>query len=300
MKQEHASSKRRQRKIQILALASSITILLVLSVIARVPGTLEYRKIAAKEPQEATTGPPNGLGRQVDGAEEKVKISVEDPRPLAKAITMLEARFGWVITYEDPRYVNASEMTDVTEKVRRDLNKFRPGEAPRVLIPKGGAFVFDYDTSGDSTGPPDPVPVVQRLLAAYAASGHAGRFRMEKGDKIIHVVPTAIKDISGKLAPQESVLDVVITLPAKEKTGLQTLEALCAAVSKSVHLRVVVGMIPTGLFLQHKDHQEIKTMKARDALVRLLDRTANGTKLSWQLLYDPGLKMYALNIHPVP
>ncbi|HKN82234.1 MAG TPA: hypothetical protein VJW17_02305 [Pyrinomonadaceae bacterium] len=33
-------------------------------------------------------------------------------------------------------------------------------------------------------------------------------------------------------------------------------------------------------------------------LTSLLKRT--GTRLSWQLLYDPGLKVYALNIHGVP
>lgn len=73
-----------------------------------------------------------------------VKISVEDPRPVAKAITLLESRFGWVITYEDPRYINPADLSDVTEKVRRDLHKFKPGKAPKVLIPKGGTLDFEY------------------------------------------------------------------------------------------------------------------------------------------------------------
>jgi hypothetical protein len=36
----------------------------------------------------------------------KVKLSVEDPRPVAKAIEMLVGKYGWVITYEDPLYVH--------------------------------------------------------------------------------------------------------------------------------------------------------------------------------------------------
>ena len=39
----------------------------------------------------------------------KVNLSVEDGRPVAKAIRILEARYGWVITYEDPRFVYAAD-----------------------------------------------------------------------------------------------------------------------------------------------------------------------------------------------
>src|SRR6266481_1560768 len=63
-----------------------------------------------------------GRGMQ---ANRKVKLSVQDPRPLAKAIETLESRNGWIITYEDPRYVNESEIADVTASVRRDLNNFK-------------------------------------------------------------------------------------------------------------------------------------------------------------------------------
>jgi hypothetical protein len=229
----------------------------------------------------------------------KVSLSVQDPRPVAKAIVMLEVRYGWIITYEDPRYVYADDIADVTEKVRNDLHKYREGEAPRVLIPKGGELSFGYDVKNQPNSVLDPLVVVQQLLAAQAASPNAGKFRMERDNKIIHVIPSAIRDRSGRLAPQQSALDTVVTLAAKERTGLRTLEALCAAVSKATQTRVVVGTIPLGLFLQHKDHQGISSRKARDVLVQLLESIGKGTKLSWQLFYDPGMKIYALNIHAI-
>src|SRR5262245_24782124 len=37
-----------------------------------------------------------------------LKISVEDPRPVSKAIETLEDKYGWIITYEDPRYVHTT------------------------------------------------------------------------------------------------------------------------------------------------------------------------------------------------
>ena len=40
-------------------------------------------------------------GRSLQGVSE-VKLSVEDPRPVAQAIEILKEKYGWVITYEDP------------------------------------------------------------------------------------------------------------------------------------------------------------------------------------------------------
>jgi hypothetical protein len=279
---------------------TSVQIIGVLLVLASgVVGAEPYQSITDSKSQLTGKGRVNSFGRQDINAEEKVSISVDDGRPIAKAISELETRFGWVITYEDPRYANPADIADVTEKVRRDLHKYKPGKAPKVLVPKGGSLVFEYDYIADSTGRPDPNLILEALLAAHTGSGNAGGFRLERGDQIFHVVPAEIKDISGSVVPQKSLLDVAISIPAKERNGLQMLEALCAEVSRYVQLPVVVGTVPHGLFLQHKENEGVESAIARDFLVQLLERTGNGTRLSWQLFYDPGLRMYALNIHPV-
>jgi len=51
--------------------------------------------------------------------------------------------------------------------------------------------------------------------------------------------------------------------------------------------------------MSYKDDRGISSQNARDALIEILTRTAKGKKLSWQLLYDPGQQLYAINIHPV-
>ncbi len=240
-----------------------------------------------------------GLGRAVQGVN-KMSLSAQGPRPIATAVEILEARCGCVITYEDPRYVHISEIADVTGQVRRDLNKFRPGEAPKVFVPKGGAVSIEYEDLPTTKQPDGMAAIIGQLLEAHSAKGNAGRFRVELSGQINHVIPTAIKNEAGDLAPQESVLDTMITLPAGERSGMQTLETICAAISQANQTQVVVGTVPLNLFIQHRDRRGAASQRARDILVNLLEATKTGANLSWQLLYDPGQKMYALNIHQVP
>lgn len=238
-----------------------------------------------------------GRGAQVDS---RMRLSVQDSRPLAKAIEVLQTRSGLAITYEDPLYVNDGEVADVTPKVRKDLNRFRPGEAPKVLIPKGGAVSIDYKVSPGTDRPADPMAAVQQLVKEHSASGNAGVFRVEQSGQMIHVIPAAFRNREGVITPQQSVLDAVITLPAEERSGVQTLQAICEAISQATGTRVVVGVIPLNLFIHHRDRQGGVSRKARDMLVNLLENIKKGTNLSWRLLYDPGMGTYALNIHIVP
>jgi hypothetical protein len=235
-------------------------------------------------------------GRDSQGASQ-IKLSVEDPRPVAEAILKLEAKHGWIITYEDPRYVHESEIADVTLKVRRDLDKYKPGEAPRVFVPRGGVLEFTYDVVPNTNLPTDPARVVQKLLDAQAARGNGGRFRLETVGQIMHVIPTMIKNREGALVPQESVLDTIISLPAEDRTVYRKMESICAAIHRATGIPVVLGTIPDNWFSRERDQQGAKNQKARDVLVSTFESMDSGTNLSWQLFYGPGTKRYSLNIH---
>jgi hypothetical protein len=235
-------------------------------------------------------------GRGPQGVRE-MKLSVEDPRPVRQAILKLEEKYGWVITYEDPRYIHDSEVADITLKVRRDLDMYKPGEAPKVFGPRWGTLEFTYDVMSDTNLPADPAMVVQKLLDAQAARDNGGRFRLETSGRIMHVIPTAIKNSAGNLVHQESVLDTIISLPAGERTVLQKLYSICAAISRGANRSVLPGTIPSGLFQHYQDHQGASRQRARDVLVKTFETMDNDMKLSWRLLYDPTDKGYFLNIH---
>lgn len=224
------------------------------------------------------------------GIQEKTKLSIKSGRPVAEAIRALERNYGCAITYEDPLYVHPSEIEDVTESVRRDLDKFPPGQAPRVLVPKSRSLDFEYDLLLTKR---NPTRVVQNLVAANKSQGNPGRFRVEKGGQVIHVIPTAFKNNKGRLTSRDSVLDAVINPPSLNRP-LHMLRAICAQISQKTQTRVTLGAVPLNRLISYQESRETEPQKARDILVRLL-----GPNLSWQLFYGPEIKGYVLNIHPV-
>ncbi len=235
------------------------------------------------------------------GSQEKsqIKLSVESGRPVAEAILKLEAKYGWVITYEDPRYVHDSDIADVTLSVRKDLDKYKPGEAPKVLVPRGGVLEFTYDVVPDTNLPAYPARVVQQLLDAQAARSNGGRFRLETSGQFMHVIPTMIKNSEGSLAPQEPVFDTIISLPAVERSVYDKLKSICAAVTQSTGIPIDLGTIPDNWLRRERDQQGATRQRARDVLVSTFETMDYGTKLSWRLLYGPREKRYALNIRYV-
>jgi hypothetical protein len=122
---------------------------------------------------------------------------------------------------------------------------------------------------------------------------------VEQSDGAFHIIHVAIRGVSGKEILNRAPLNIAITLPIKVRTASQELEELCATVSKLTHTRVIVGTIPTGMFSKSLGKRGAVQITARHALADLLDKAGNGVKLSWRLLYDPGMKIYALNIHTV-
>ena len=114
---------------------------------------------------------------------ETATISVTDPRPLARAIETLEAHYGWVITYEDPRFVFPGDIEDVTLSVRRDGRT-----APKVLIPRGGEFNFQYPTARGAA--PNESRLLQQLLNEYHLTGHPGVFRLAQTDGVFTLFRT--------------------------------------------------------------------------------------------------------------
>ncbi len=243
------------------------------------------------------TAPAFGADQPANANADQVRVALaaDDPRPLASAIVELEFRHGVSISYEDAPIVFAGEMKDVTLEVRRDLADFAPGQAPRVIVPSGGAFTIFYDVAADSGKPASMRDVIQSAIDAHAAARLAGRYRVVESALGYVVVPVAHTDENERLAAIAPVLDARISVPASSRNAIDALDQICRAVSVASGSPVVIGTAPATLLGRHTTTITADHEPARDVLARLFKEFNVG--ISWQLFHDPAGDFYALNLH---
>jgi hypothetical protein len=257
-------------------------------------------------------------------------VEVTDPRPVGKAIEVLEAVYGRAITYDDPITVNPNLLEDVTEKIQ-----LTPDPSHRTIAQKEMTLSFSYRqpiAEAPSSHNPDQVQqdvdsaiaeALSNVIEGYAASGGSVKFDVTEADGIFHVVPANFVNLDGKLEKITPILDTKITILSKERTRLELSLEVCRALTKATGIRVAEGVFPgNGLRAELQTTVSGTDVTARSILNRLLAElaapisrdavvgTADGQKVtqnevvlervpfSWKLFYAPGWG-YALNIQRV-
>jgi len=216
-------------------------------------------------------------------------LSVHDPRPVAAMILELETRYSWQITYEDPPYASAADIEDVTARYARS-----PGGA-RILVPKAGSL----SVSGLAGAPRESATIAQ-MLTSYNELAGAEAFRLVKEGELYHVVPNKAHDESGALRAAPSILEAKIAVRPGQRTMYDLLDEMCNKVSRASGMKVLLGTVPQSLL--RNTSTTVGTAGRKETARAVLDQmiAQSGARLSWQLLYDPGDKFYALNLHVVP
>jgi hypothetical protein len=140
--------------------------------------------------------------------------------------------------------------------------------------------------------------LIKSFLTQYEGSGLPGKFAINRTEGILHVTPVSILGLDGQPVTQRSVLDAIVTLPAqKERTTYAALQAVLGLVGNATGQQVWLGTVPINLMAQTKMEEAVEKATARQIIVKALESTGKG--LSWRLFYDPGLKVYVFNAHPV-
>lgn len=224
---------------------------------------------------------------------EIASIEVEKPRPVAAAVRELAARHGLVITYEDPRWTHASDIEDVTDKVRPPA---APGAVassePRLLVPRTDSLGFTYDASDLKDGRRGVRAILERLVEA---AGSPFEIRDEGG--MFHVVPLEALDAAGRPVPHVSPLDLPIDLPYERRTILETLKAILTAVCGVSDTPVSMGLVWIEPFERLTVETGSQGQTARELLTDTM--TVERLKTSWLLFYDPRLEQYFFSVYPV-
>jgi hypothetical protein len=257
-------------------------------------------------------------------------VDVTDPRPVGKAVQVLESIYGRPITYEDPITVNPNLLADITEEVQ-----LTPGPSHRVIGQKRMTLSFSYrppdlesphsDNPGQAKQDLDSAmaEALSNLIESYSASGGSVKFYVTKAEGIFHVIPANFVNVEGKLEPVTPILDTKITILPKERTRLELFLDICQALTNATGIRVAEGVFPgNGLRAELQTTVSGTDVTARSILNQLLAElaapisrdvvvdTADGQKVtqnqvvlepaafSWKLFYSPGWG-YALNVHAV-
>ena len=268
-----------------IAMANTLVIALTLALATAAPASAADREVAT-------------ILRKNGGVD---ALNVEGPRPMATAIGRLIQEYGYRISYEDPRYVYAEDLLDVTAKY--SMAEPEPGKkAARLLVPKGGRFSVDVQPAKG------PEVMLKQAILASAVASPGQRFQVRKDEGMYHVVPTGARDRNGNQATQTSVLDAPISLPLLERTAYETIVALCDVISSGAGVKVEVGM--TGFESWGATNPDepryaigAENEPARAVLKRTLDKIAEKRELmSWMLLYGNQTteNAYALNLVQVP
>jgi hypothetical protein len=216
---------------------------------------------------------------------------------LADAVDALVSRSGYIITLERPRFEYSGDLEEIPTEHRRDLDQYPKGGAPRILQSRGNAFSLKLP--GESILKlQDISAVLQQIVQTQSMSDHGGHFHVEQTGEAFHLVPTEVQDRDGNWVAYHSILDALITIPAKDRSALETVEAVCAAVSTGAHAPVMVLQAPMMLLLNSREVLSAKDESARTVLTRAL--AGMNQKLTWNVFYDVPARSYMLLIFVVP
>ena len=203
-------------------------------------------------------------------------LSVDHPRPVEQAMTLLERRYGWIVTYEDPPYIYSGDLDDLTKVPTPDGGRALFPKARRLELPQ------PLPAPGDH---PNPVALVNAVLKADSESNRQKTFRVFQSEYGLHVVPTWSRNVAGESMAIRPVLDARITLAGDAMSAHKFLELFCAAVSEATGTTMVLATVPRNLLLTRTVTLGVKNERAREVLIRVLQEL--GVPLTWRLLYSP-------------
>jgi hypothetical protein len=232
-----------------------------------------------------------------------VLLKIDSGRPVHRAVNTLQTRYGYVITYEDPRYTNDDDLQDVAAKVRKDYSSYPPGLAPKLMVPKGGRLTLRLPASTD-INPRDLASILRLLARTQGTSSRGGHFRVEQIGDVFHLVPTEVRDRKGNWSHYNSLLDTPISLPEQERSESELYQAIADAVGAATDVRlwmIVNGGIVMGMVVpQLRTSMGATREPARNVLMRALQ--LHRSRRTWALLHGPeeGNNMFALNVWDFP
>jgi hypothetical protein len=217
-------------------------------------------------------------------------IDVNNARPVLRAVETLRERYHLSITYEEPRYVFAQDLQDISYMHRGPVT----GGA-KLTGPRRGAIHFTYAEAGGS--PCENIKsLLRRLVTEYASQGGPVfdvRERTTPDGLQWNVVASKARNENGTFVDQPDILGVPVFIPKARRSKADFLSEMLQQLRIETGYRVVLGTTETST---NAVELGADSAPARDVLVGLY-----GTSTVWDLNYDPeGEGAYVLSLLPTP
>jgi hypothetical protein len=212
-------------------------------------------------------------------------------RSLPEAVDGLDKRYGYVITVETPPYVYEGDLQD--ERALRNPGSLSKSTAPPIWVAKGVPVSLNLPpaASVDRAG----MSSIVRQLAQNGSKGdHGAHFRTEQEGDVFHIIPTEVRDRTGNWVAHTPLFDTRISIPTKERSMLDTVQAVCDALAAANHVSVRLLVYPLNTL-----HYTNSTVGASDEAARsVLTRALTGLdrKLTWRVFYDIPMNSYLLSM----
>jgi hypothetical protein len=212
-------------------------------------------------------------------------------RSLPEAVDALDKRYGYVITVETPPYVYEGDLQD--ERALRNPSSLSKSTAPPIMVEKGVPLNLSLPPAAtvDRVG----VSSIVRQLAQNGSTGdHGAHFRVEQDGDDFHIIPSEVRDAKGNWVAYTPLFDTRISIPMKERSMLDTVQAVCDALGAANHVSVRLLVYPLNTL-----HYTNSTVGASDEAARsVLTRALTGLdrKLTWRVFYDIPMNSYLLSI----
>jgi hypothetical protein len=221
-------------------------------------------------------------------------IDVGTARPVLRAIEALRERYHVPITYEEPRYVYAQDL--------QDISYVHKGPVPvgvRLVAPRGGTIHFEYAEVG---GKPQEgmTALIRRLVSGYAARGGLGfdvRERSTPSGPEWNVVAVRARDKWGTFVNQPDILGALVSIPEAQRSAAEFITEILQQVRSETECEVIWSS-DVGPFETWTGKFSAQGLSARDALVELFSH--GHTPIVWDMNHDPESDRFILTFIRTP
>jgi len=213
-----------------------------------------------------------------------ITITTSGIRPMMEVCDKISDLFSWRVSFEDAPASGPDELT--TEAAPNGRSR---------LVMRARPVSFELPAMGNETVEAYRAKVMNTVIHAYAASGNRAAFQYTDDGEHIHVFPSAVAGVDGKVRTADSILSTKVNVPGGTYTVGELVSAILSQVATVAGTPIELATVPPNLFAFQKLTEEVNDKPAAEALDWIFEEINNPRyaagfpplRFRWVLTYVP-------------